>query len=78
MPLSAAALPLIVLRSALWYKSVTALALTRFLVFFVAIAIFPRTLRVIAACLILGEFCSLIVGFGILGWNRFKAKRLGF
>jgi len=74
MPLSAAALPLIILRSALWYRSVTALALIRCLVFLVAVAILPKTLRVIATCLVLGEFCSLIVGFGILGWNRFKTK----
>jgi O-antigen/teichoic acid export membrane protein len=73
LPLSAASLPLIILRSALWYKSVAALALTRFFVCLVAVALLPKSLVVIAACLILGECCSLIVGFSLLEWNRRKA-----
>jgi O-antigen/teichoic acid export membrane protein len=72
LPLSAAGLPLIILRSALWYKSVFALALTRFLVCLTAVALCPKTLTAIAACFVFGEFCSLIVGFGILEWNRGK------
>lgn len=74
LPLSAAGLPLIVLRAALWYKSVIALALTRFAVCIVAVALLPKTLGMIAACLIVGEFCSLFVGFGILEWSRRKAR----
>ncbi len=66
LPLSAASLPLIVLRSALMYKSVIALALTQFSVCLVAVAILPKTLVMITASVILGHFCSLIVGYGIL------------
>ena len=73
LPLSAAALPLIVFQAALWYKSVIALALTRFLICLAAVAVLPKTLAMVAASLILGEFCSLLVGFGILEWNRRKS-----
>ena len=70
LPLSAAALPLIILRSALWYKSVVALSLTPFLVCLTAVAVLPKTLGVIAACMVLGDFAALIVGFGILRGKR--------
>lgn len=70
LPLAAAGLPLLILPAALWYKSVIALALTRFLVCLAAVIVFPKTLTAIAACLILGDVCSLIVGYGILEWNR--------
>ena len=67
---SEAALPLIILRSALWYKSVVALSLTPFLVCMTAVAVLPKTLGVIAACMVLGDFAALIVGFGILRGKR--------
>lgn len=66
LPLSAASLPLIVLRSALMYKSVISLAATQFGVCLTAIAILPKSVEMIAASVIFGHFCSLIVGFGIL------------
>lgn len=70
LPLTAAALPLLIIQAALWYKSVSALTLTRVIVCLAAIAVSPKTVGVIAACMILGDFCALIVGFGILRCHR--------
>jgi len=70
LPLSAASLPLLILQAALWYKSVIAMALTPFLVCLALVAILPKTLGVIAACMIVGDFSALIVGFGILRCKR--------
>ncbi len=72
LPLSAAGLPLIVFQAALWYKTMIALALIRVIVCLAAIAIFPKTLSAIAACLILGAASSLVAGYCILEWNRLK------
>lgn len=66
LPLSAAALPLLIIPAALWYRSVSSLTLTRVLVCLAAVAALPKTLGMIAACMILGDFAALAVGFGIL------------
>ena len=70
LPIYAAGLPLIILQSALWYRSVLTLALIPFLVGLAAVAVFPKTLDVIAACMILGDLCALVVGYGILRCKR--------
>lgn len=70
LPISAAALPLIVLQSALWYKSIIALAMTRFLVTLSAVALMPKTLSSMVICLVFGEFCSVAGGYIILKWGR--------
>jgi len=66
MLLSAAALPLLIIQAALWYKSVSALTLTRVLVCLAAVAALPKTVETVAACMILGDSAALIVGFCIL------------
>jgi hypothetical protein len=70
LPISAAALPLIVLQSALWYKSIIALAMTRFFVTLSAVALMPKTLSSMVICLVFGEFCSVAGGYVILKWGR--------
>jgi hypothetical protein len=74
LPLSALQLPLIIIKTALWYKSVTSLTATRVLVSLGSVAVFPKTLIVIVACLLLGEACSVIVGFGILNYKKRERK----
>lgn len=74
LSLSAAALPLIILRAALWYKSVTALALTRFGVCMMTVALLPKTLAMIAVAIVFGEFCAVVLGFGILTWRHRMAE----
>ncbi|MEI7900046.1 MAG: oligosaccharide flippase family protein [bacterium] len=73
LPLAALQLPLIILKTALWYKSVISLTAIRVLVSLAAVTILPKTLIVIVACLLLGDVCSLTVGFGIL--NNKRARR---
>jgi hypothetical protein len=70
LPIFAAALPLIILNSALWYKSVIILALIPFFVSLTVVAFFPKTLDVIATSMILGDFCALVVGYIILRFNK--------
>ena len=74
LPISAAGLPLLIIPAALWYKSVSALTLTRVFVCMVAVILLPKTPRMIAFCMILGEFCTLIVGYCILRWNLHKER----
>lgn len=66
LPLSAAGLPLLLINTALWYKSIGVLTLTRVLTCLAAIAALPKTLIVIVACIIFGEVCNLIAGYAIL------------
>jgi hypothetical protein len=68
LPVSAAGLPLIIIPTALWYKHLIALTLIRFLVPLAAIAVLPKTLNMIAACIILGGVCHVITGLGIVEW----------
>ena len=68
LPISAAGLPLTLLRSALWYKSITFLMIIRCLACLIAVVLLPKTATFVAASLVLGEFCALIAGFGILTW----------
>lgn len=70
LPLAAAGLPLLIISTALWYRSVSALSLTRVLVCLAAVVVFPKTLAVIAGCMMLGDFAALIAGYGILQWSR--------
>lgn len=74
LPLAALQLPLLILRTALWYKSVISLTAIRVLVSLLAVSVFPKTLIWIVICLLLGEVCSVIVGFGILDHKK-KEKR---
>jgi O-antigen/teichoic acid export membrane protein len=69
LPLSAAGLPLLLINAALWYKSKAALTLTNVLVCLTAVAMLPKTINVIVACIIFGGVCQLIAGYSILGWN---------
>lgn len=70
LPLAAAALPLLLINTALWYKTTAALTLTRVLICLTAVAVFPKTLTMIVTCIILGGVGHLIVGYGILEWRR--------
>lgn len=66
LPLSAACLPLILLRSALLYKHVIVVALTRFIVTFLLVAVLPKTLAMICISALVGEFSSLVTGLYLL------------
>jgi hypothetical protein len=70
LPLSAAQLPFIIIRAALWYKSGFALALAQVGGCLTAVAILPITLPVIAASKVIGEFAVLVLGYGILRWHK--------
>lgn len=71
LPLSAAALPLMIFSAALWYKSRVALVISHVGVCLTAVAFCPKTLTVIATCTLLGNCAALILGFCIL---QYKSK----
>lgn len=75
LPLSALQLPLIIIRTALWYKSVISLTAIRVLVSLLAVVVLPKTLTVIVGCLLLGDVCAVIVGFSILHYKK-RNKRV--
>lgn len=77
LPLSAAGLPLLLINTALWYKSTAALTFTNMLACLTAVAMLPKTLNVIVSCIIFGGVCNLIVGYAILEWKRRKKKTRG-
>jgi hypothetical protein len=70
LPLTAVALPLLIIQAALWYKSASALTLTRVGTCLAAIAVLPKSLEAIAAGGVFWGLCALIVGFGILRYRR--------
>ena len=76
LPIFAARAPLLIINTALWYKNVVYLTLVQFFTPLVAIAIFPKTLNVIASCITLSGVCYLIAGYGILEWEKKKEKNL--
>jgi O-antigen/teichoic acid export membrane protein len=75
LPLAALQLPLIILRTALWYKSVISLTAIRVLVSLLTVAVLPKTLIVIVGSLLLGDVCAMIVGFSILNYKK-RNKRV--
>lgn len=72
LPISAAGLPLHMINTALWYKSVLALMLAQVVGCLGAVSVLPKTVVAIAACIIIGSFLRLIIGYGILIQKRCK------
>lgn len=75
LPIYAARAPLLIINTALWYKNVVYLTLVQFFTPLLSIAIFPKTLNVIALCVTLGGVGYLIAGYSILEWEKLKEKK---
>jgi len=69
IPLAAAALPLVIFRSALWYKSFFTYSIVRFIACLLCIALFPKNLTGIVISSVVAEFASLLIGYVML-WCR--------
>lgn len=66
IPLAAVALPLVIFRSALWYKSFFTYSIVRFIACLLCIALFPKNLKGIVISSVVAELASLLIGYVIL------------
>lgn len=72
IPLAAAGLPLVIFRSALWFKSFLAYTVVRFVACVLLVLACPKRLVVIVVCAVAAEFISLVIGYAILWCRRNK------
>ena len=72
--LKGASLPLIVIGSALWYKTFTFGCIVNFCFTLIIVIISPKTPTMIAAATISGQFAEMCVGYGSLIWNYRRIK----
>jgi O-antigen/teichoic acid export membrane protein len=66
IPLAAAALPLIIFRSALRYKSFFTYTIVRFITCLLCVVVFPKDLTSIVVASLIAELVSLLIGYLLL------------